>query len=417
MNAEIVATGTELLLGQNVDTNSAWLAQQLALLGIDVFFFQTVGDNEKRLEAALKLACERSQLIVMTGGLGPTVDDVTRKVMSRLTQKTLVYHENLAKNIEEFFTKLGRPCPKVNLNQAFAPQGAVIIPNPMGTAPGFICKTGKAQVACLPGVQAEMKAMFEATLKPFLKNLAPGGVIIKSRVYKTTGIGESVLNEKIADIFEKSTNPTVAVLAHAGGVDIRITAKAQGEDEADKLLNALGKTLTTRLPNFIYALDKDNLEHIVGQLLTTRHMTLAVAESCSGGLISHRITQVSGSSTYFLMGCVAYSNESKTAALKVDPELIKKHGAVSPEVAKAMAQGVRRAAKTDIGLSTTGIAGPTGGTAQKPVGLVYMGLADDQETQAFEFRFSGDRETIKLKASQAGLELLRRYGLQLPLRD
>ena len=386
-------------------------------MGIDVYAFQAVGDNEKRLEAALKIAMDRSQVVLMTGGLGPTVDDVTRKVLSRISQKPLVYHENMAKKIEEFFAKLGRACPKVNLNQAFAPQGASLIPNPLGTAPGFICKIGKSQVICLPGVQAEMKAMFEATVQPYLKNLAPSGILIKSRVFRTTGIPESVLNGKIADIFEKSTNPTVAVLASTEGVDIRLTAKAEGEVEANKLLDGLGKTLMTRLPNFIYGLDQDNLETIVGQLLTTRRWNLAVAESCTGGLISHRITQVSGSSNYFLGGYVVYSNESKTSVLKVNPDLIKRNGAVSLEVAKAMAEGVRKAAKSDIGLSTTGIAGPTGGTAEKPVGLVYIGLSDDQSTQAFEFRFSGARETVKHRTSQAALELLRRYGLQLPFWD
>src|SRR5579859_4539320 len=239
MNAEIVAIGTELLLGQNVDTNSSWLAQQLALMGIDVFAFQAVGDNERRIETALKLACERSQAVIATGGLGPTVDDVTRKVAARLAQKQLVYQEALAKEIEQFFAKLSRPCPKVNLNQAFIPQGATVIPNSHGTAPGFIVKVGKSHLACLPGVPSEMKAMFEETVKGFLRGLSPAGSLIKSRVFRTTGISESLLNEKILDIFEKSVNPTVAVLANAEGVDIRLTAKAGSEAEANSLLDGL----------------------------------------------------------------------------------------------------------------------------------------------------------------------------------
>src|SRR5580692_4273067 len=287
-----------MLLGQNVDTNSAWIARELALLGIDLYGFQAVGDNEKRIETALKLACDRSQVVITTGGLGPTVDDVTRKVIGRLAQKQLVFHDDLAKKIEERFAKFrpGKPFPKVNLNQAFIPQGASIIPNDNGTAPGFIIKVGKSHLACLPGVPAEMKAMFEETLKPFLKSLAPGGAIIKSRVFRTTGIDESALNEKILDIFENSINPTVGVLAHWEGVDIRLSAKAESEAKADSLIEGLGKILTTRLPNFIYGWDKDDLDTIVGRMLTTRQMTVATAESCTGGLISHRITQVPGSS-------------------------------------------------------------------------------------------------------------------------
>lgn len=419
MNAEIVAIGTEMLLGQNVDTNSAWIARELALLGIDVYGFQAVGDNEKRIEAALKLACDRSQVVITTGGLGPTVDDVTRKVIGRLAQKQLVFHDNLAKKIEERFAKFrpGKPFPKVNLNQAFIPQGASIIPNDNGTAPGFIIKAGKSHLACLPGVPAEMKAMFEETLKPFLKSLAPSGTIIKSRVFRTTGIDESALNEKILDIFEKSTNPTVGVLAHWEGVDIRLSAKAESEAQADNLIEGLGKTLTTRLPNFIYGWDQDNLETIVGRMLTTRRMTVATAESCSGGLIAHRITQVPGSSNYFLRGYVVYGNEAKTDSLQVDSKLIQQKGAVSREVAEALAANVRRISKADVGLSTTGIAGPSGGTAEKPVGLVYIGIAADQTAQAFEFRFTGNRDSVKKRTSQCALEILRRYCLQMPFRD
>jgi nicotinamide-nucleotide amidase len=417
MNAEIVAIGTELLLGQNVDTNSAWLAQQMALMGIDVYGFQAVGDNEKRIEATLKLACERSQVVIATGGLGPTVDDVTRKVAARLSLKPLVYHEEIAKQIEAFFVKIGRPFSKANLNQAFIPQGATVIPNPVGTAPGFIVKVSKTLLVCLPGVPVEMKAMFEATVKPHVKTLAPTGAIIKSKVFRTTGISESLLNEKILDIFERSTNPTVGVLAHSTGVDIRLTAKAASEAEADILLENLGKTLTTRLPNTIYGLDQDNLENIIGQLLMTRHLTLAVAESCTGGLITHRITQVPGSSNYLLRGYVLYSNESKTEAIQVGAELIRTKGAVSKEVALAMAENVRKVSKASIGLATTGIAGPGGGTNEKPVGLVYIAISDEESTQAFEFRFSGNRENVKFRTSQAALEILRRHCLQLPLVD
>jgi len=417
MNCEIIAIGTELILGQNLDTNSSWLAQQCAMIGVDVYSFQAVGDNEKRIEAAMKIACERSQFVITTGGLGPTVDDVTRKAAGHVAQKRLVYNDALAKEIEAFFIRLGKSCPKVNLNQAFIPQGATVVPNPNGTAPGFIVKVGKSYLACLPGVPVEMKGMFEAALRPFLKNLSPSGNIIKSRVYRTTGMSESLLNEKIVDVFEKSTNPTVAVLAHAEGVDIRLTAKAVDDPEADKLLEGLGKTLIGRLPNHIYGWDKDNLETIVGRLLTTHQKTLAVAESCTGGLIAHRVTQVPGSSQYFLAGWVVYSDRAKSASLGVDPKLIGLKGAVSPQVAEELARGAREKSGASVGISTTGVAGPGGGSAEKLVGLVYIGLSDDQTTQSFEFRFSGNRESIKLKSSQAALEILRRHCLKLSFKD
>ncbi len=417
MNAEIVAVGTELLLGQNVDTNSSWIAQRLALLGWDVFAFQAVGDNERRMEAALRLAAERSQAVLATGGLGPTVDDVTRKVAAKLSQRQLVFHEDLAKRIEERFSRSGKPFPKVNLNQAFIPQGATVVPNPVGTAPGFIVKVQKSHLICLPGVPAEMKAMFEETVGPFLKSLRPEGSLIKSRVYRTTGISESRLNEKIVDIFERSTNPTVGVLAHPEGVDIRLTAKAESGAQADTLLDSLGRVLTSRLPTVIYGLDRDGLETIVGRLLTTRRLTLAVAESCTGGLIAHRLTQVPGSSNYFLNGFVVYGNESKIRLLQVSPDLIETKGAVSRETAEFLARNCREKSRADIALSTTGIAGPGGGTPQKPVGLTYIAVADEQGAQAMEFHFTGDRETVKKKASQAALEILRRHCLQMPLSD
>jgi nicotinamide-nucleotide amidase len=417
MNAEVVAIGTELLLGQNVDTNSSWIARELALLGVDVYAFQQVGDNEKRMEEALKLACDRSRVVITTGGLGPTVDDLTRKVAAKVGQKTLIYYEHIVKEMEARFFRSGRPFPKSNLNQAFIPQGATIVPNPVGTAPGFIMKVGKSHLVCLPGVPREMKAMFETTVRPFLKSLEPATSIIKSRVYRTTGISESRLNEVIADIFESSTNPTIGVLAHPEGVDIRLTAKSATEEEADRLIDELGKTLTQRLPSTIYGLNEEELESIVGQMLTTRHMTLATAESCTGGLISSRITKVPGSSNYFLRGYVVYSNEGKSDMLNVDPKLIEKKGAVSAEVCKALAENARTQSKASVTLSTTGVAGPSGGSDEKPVGLVYIGLSDENGTLTFKFLFTGEREVVQAKAAQAALELLRRHCLGLPLGD
>jgi nicotinamide-nucleotide amidase len=415
MNAEIIAIGTEMLLGQTVDTNSAYLAGRLARLGINVFHHQTVGDNEKRVEDAFKTALGRSDLVLATGGLGPTVDDVTRKAASRATGRPLVFHDEISARIEAIFKERKLPFPKSNASQAYVPQGATLVPNPVGTAPGFIAKLGKASLICLPGVPSEMIAMFEATVEGHLRSLDPGGSVLLSSVYRTTGISESAVNERILDLFENSTNPTVAVLAKPEGTDIRLTARAATEAEAKALLEGLGKTLTARLPQHIYGWNQDDLETIVGRLLATRRMTLAVAESLTGGLVTHRLTEVPGSTTYFRRGYVTYSDQAKAECLGVDPGLIARHGAVSAETAVAMAKGCREKDGADLGLATTGIAGPSGGSDKKPVGLVYIALADESNHWVREYRFGGERDVVKRRAAQAALELTRRYCLQLPM--
>jgi nicotinamide-nucleotide amidase len=417
MNAAIVAVGTEFLLGAAEDTNSPWLAGELAALGFDVTSLRVVGDHEKRLEQALRDALRDHEAVVVTGGLGPTVDDVTRRVCAKVAGFPLVYREELALEIEAFFRKRNRPCPKANLNQAFTPQGAILVPNALGTAPGFVVKTGKAHLAVLPGVPSEMRPMFEGVVRPLLKALNPAGRVVRSRVYRTTGMPESQLNEVVRDLFEGSTNPSMAVAAHPEGVDIRLTACAEDEAKADRLLEALGKTVMGRLPNHVYGVNDDGLESIVGRLLRMRHLTVATAESCTGGLVARRLTSVPGSSDYFLRGYVTYSDASKTELLQVEEVLLRSRGAVSAEVAKAMALGCRVNAGSGVAVSLTGIAGPSGGTVEKPVGLVYTALADESGVQVFEQRFSGDRDTVQRKAAQAALELLRRHCLSLPLVD
>ena len=417
MNAAIIAVGTEFVLGASVDTNSAWIARELAALGYEVASLRAVADHEKRLEQALRDALRENDVVIVTGGLGPTVDDVTRRVVSKVTAIPLVYREEIARDIEAFFRSRGKPCPKANLNQAFTPQGALLVPNTLGTAPGFVVKTGQSHLAALPGVPFEMKPMFEAVVRPHLKSLRPDGRVVKSRVYRTTGMPESHLNEVIRDVFEGSTNPAVAVTAHPEGVDIRLTARGEDEAKADQLLETLGKTVMTRLPNHVYGLNDDGMEAIVGRLLKMRNLTLATAESCTGGLIARRITSVPGSSVYFLRGYVTYSDASKTDLLQVEETLLRSRGAVSAEVAKVMALHCRVNAGTSLGLATTGIAGPGGGSASKPVGLVFTALADESGVQVFEQRFSGDRDAVQRKTAQAALELLRRYCLSLPLAD
>jgi len=417
LKAEVISTGAEFLLGASLDTNGPWLARELAALGFQVDSLRLVGDQERDLEEAFQGALQRHDLVIVTGGLGPTVDDLTRKVVAKVTGRSLVYREELARGIEDFFKQRNWPCPKANLNQAFSPQGSLGIPNPLGTAPGFIVKTGKSHLAVMPGVPPEMKAMFEATLKPYLKSLGLGGSVVKSRVYRTTGMGECQLNEAIRDIFEKSQNPSVAVTVHPEGVDVRLTARAENDEKADVLLEALGKTVLARLPNHVYGMNEDGLEVIVGRLLKMRNISLALAESCTGGGIASRVTAVPGSSDYFRRGYVVYSNAAKSDLLQVEPTVLASRGAVSVEVAEQLARNCRKNAGVNLALSVTGIAGPAGGTPSKPVGLVFMGLADEAGVRVFEYRFSGDRETIRRRAIQAALELLRRYCLSLPLKD
>jgi len=417
MNAEIVVIGTEFLLGASVDTNSAWIARGLAAAGFDVQSVRTVGDHEKRLEEVLQSSLARHDLVVATGGLGPTVDDMTRRVAAKVSGHSLVYREDLARGIEEFFRKRNRPCLKANLSQAFTPQGGVLVPNSLGTAPGFIVKVGKSHLVVLPGVPSEMRVMFENTVVPYLKELRPGGAVVRSRVYRTTGMTESQLNETLRDIFESSKNPSMAVTADPEGVDVRLTARSESGEKADQMLEALGKTVLGRLPNHVYGLNEDGLETLVGRLLKMRHLTLSTAESCTGGLIARRLTDVPGSSDYFLRGYVVYSNEAKTDLLQVEGTLLKSRGAVSAEVAKSLAANCRKNSGSSLAVATTGIAGPGGGSDTKPVGQVFIALADESSSQVFEHRFSGDREGIRRRAAQAALELLRRYCLSLPLKD
>ena len=355
---------------------------------------------------------------------------------NRRMRLAILYVTVPATTIKSACRGLGRNAPAPNRSKSNRPAPADIISIAQQAMPKVIgqrlpcraqlipCSTvvsskplgGEVPPGLHAGGTAEMKAMFEATVKPFLLGLKPSGSVIQSRVYRTTGMSESQLNEIIREIFEKSTNPTVGVLAHKEGVDVRLTAKAATESEAQRLLDGLGKTLTQLLPNYIYGLDQDNLEASVGRMLTTRGLTLALAESCTGGLIAHRITRVPGSSKYFLAGYVSYSNESKTDLFGVDPALLKSKGAVSPEVAVKMAEGARKRSGASLALSTTGIAGPDGGSGEKPVGLVWMGLCDETGSQALECRFPGSRDNVQFRASQAGLELLRRHVLGMALK-
>jgi len=412
MNAEIITVGTELLLGQIVDTNFAFISQRLAEAGINIYFKTSVGDNEKRISDSIKLALNRSDAVIITGGLGPTVDDVTRAALVKTFNLKLVLNENVLKHMQSFFDLRKIKMPQNNLSQALVPNGSTVIENRNGTAPGLIVPVDKRFIIILPGVPSEMKPMMTETVIPFLKEHFKSEGILKSRVLKVYGLGESRIDELINELFRFCTNPTIALLASHLEVKIRLTARAKDEKEADELLSKLEHQLREKLHENIFAVNDDTMEKAVAMLLTLKRLTLATAESCTGGLLSSRLTDVPGSSAYFLRGAVTYSNQAKIDTLAVKKISLDMYGAVSKQVAEEMAEGARKLAGSDIGLSVTGIAGPDGGTLEKPVGLVYIAISTDNEMLSKEFRLSGDRIWIKERTAQSALDMLRRYLLQ-----
>ncbi len=417
MNAEIVAIGTELLLGFVVNTDTVFLSRMLAGLGINCYHQVTVGDNRQRLKETLRTALHRADLVITCGGLGPTVDDITLETISETTGRPLVLLRPLLKQIRSRFSRLNIRMPESNTRQAMIPQGAVVFPNNIGTAPGFLLKLRihgtDRYLAALPGPPAELMPMTERYLLPKLKRFT-GGMVIRSRTLKTTGLTESEVDAKVADILAFKGAVTVGIYAHPSQVDLRITAKAPNRRTADHLVSAVEKKIRRRLGNLVFGADNETLEEVVGKLLKKRGLTLSTAESCTGGLVGHRLTEVAGSSDYFLGGVVSYSNNVKTAALGVPAPLIKKHGAVSSQAAGAMADGVRRMTGSDLGLALTGIAGPTGGTKTKPVGLVYIALSTRRKTSVARCQFSGKRPLVKFRASQKALNTVRLHLLSRP---
>ncbi len=417
MGTEILTIGTELLLGQIVDTNASWIAQRLAEAGIDLFYKTTVGDNTARIEAALRQALSRAEVVITTGGLGPTEDDLTRDVVAAVLGRPLRLEPVVLAHIQRRFAHRKISMPDNNRKQAMVPEGAEVLHNPNGTAPGLYLKDGGRCVVCMPGVPAEMKPMITEQVIPRIRETFGIKSRIVSRVLKTCGISESKVDQAIGDYFREMRNPTIGVLAHAGEIHVRLTCKGEGPAEIARRLDELEGKIRERLGSLIFGRDEDTLEALVGQLLRERNATLAVAESCTGGLIASRITDISGSSDYFDRGVVAYSIAAKEQILRVPQATLGEFGAVSLPVARAMADGIRRLSGTTFGVSTTGIAGPTGGTPEKPVGLVCIALAWDGGDVAREHRFHGGRELIKYRAAQMALEMLRRHLLGVPISE
>lgn len=409
MQAEIVSIGTELLLGRTVNTNAAYLSKKLAGLGIDLFYQTTVGDNNVRLFTVLKRAIHRSDIIIGTGGLGPTVDDITLEVIAQVIQKKLILNSPVLKDIKAHFQKRHIPIPKDNVRQALIPEGARPLKNEVGTAPGLIIPYDKKVLIALPGVPQELKSMVERDVIPYLAKHFASKQVLVSRTIKTSGLAESQVNQKVKDILKLKPPLTVGIYVHTESVDLNITAKAGNRRQAQNLIKQVERKIHARLKDYIYGYDAQTLEEVVGQALSRNKKSIAIAESCTGGLISKRLTNISGSSKYFPLGIVVYGNYAKQALLGVHKEVLKKFGAVSKEVAKSLAKNVKDLAKTDLGLGLTGIAGPTGATEEKPVGLVYIALATPRKIICERFHFHGDRNAVRLRASQAALDMVRRF--------
>src|SRR5689334_22906054 len=394
LNAEIIAIGSEMLTPFRVDTNSLWLTERLNSMGVDVKLKTVVGDDESRLEVTIRDAMKRSEIVIATGGLGPTEDDITRKIFARVLRRQLILNDEILERLRARFAKRGMPMPEINARQALVMNGADVLPNPNGTAPGMMVAEGKCTVVMLPGPPREMKPMFDTSVAPVLRQRA-GDVLILRRKLSIFGLGESAVDERAAPVYTKYQNPSTTILFKDGQIELHLTAQVKSQIEGERLLDELAGQLEEVLGEYVFSRRDETLEQVVGDLLRWRGYSLATAESCTGGLLAGGITEVPGSSEYFLEGVVTYSNKAKTRMLGVPAAMIEEHGAVSEPVACAMAWGVRRLAGSTFGIGVTGIAGPGGGSEEKPVGLVYIAMADEDNVTARKFIFPGDRQFIR----------------------
>lgn len=406
MKAELISIGTEILLGDIVNTNAQFLAKELATLGIDVYHQCVIGDNEERVLAAFEEAFKRCDIIITTGGLGPTQDDLTKELGAKYFNKKMIFHEPSLDWIKKYLNIEDEEILEANKNQAYFPEGSVILPNEKGTAPGAIISENNKTLIILPGPPKEMRAMFTNHVVKYLSNLT--GEIIKSKTLRMFGIGESLMAKKVNNIIQESTNPTVAPYAKDYEVTLRVTAKEKSEDKCDELINSKCNEIKCILEEYIYGEGEKSLDIVVAELLCEKKLSISTAESCTGGMIASTLIAYPGISKVFKEGAVTYSNEAKIKLLGVNKETINKFGVVSKEVAKEMCEGMARIANTDISISTTGLAGPEGGTDEKPVGLVYVGLFIKGKTIVQKLNLTGDRESIRKKATMNALNILRK---------
>ena len=408
-SVEIVTIGTEILLGHLLDTNSVYVASRLADHGVDVFAKHSVGDNADRLAAMLDDVLARADGAITTGGLGPTVDDLTKDAVGRAVGKPLVLHEPSLRAIEERFTVFGRPMTENNRRQAYLPQGCVVLDNPHGTAPGFVALRDDGKfVACMPGVPREMKPMLDEKLVPWLVARFGLRSAIYTKTLHTVGIGESQLDSIVEDLFSSLENPKIAMLAHTGSVDVKVMAKAESRAEADAMIAPVAEELRRRIPSGYFGDDDVTLPRAIVDALRARGLRFATAESCTGGQVADALVSVAGASDVFRGGVVAYDNAVKTALLDVPEGTLDRFGAVSEETAVAMARGARARLGADVVISITGIAGPSGGSPEKPVGLVWFALAFGDEVEAKRLTFPGTRADVRERATIAALSLVWR---------
>ncbi len=410
MTVELICVGTELLLGNIVNTNAAFISEKCAMLGLSMYYQSVVGDNEGRLEELLKTAWNRSDVVILSGGLGPTQDDLTKETAAKVMGRPLVEDARARREIEDFMAKRGRLVTENNWKQAMVPKGSLVLYNPNGTAPGIIMEDGEKCMILLPGPPNELVPMFEEQVYPYLHRMQPE--IICSKMVKLCGIGESSAETKILDLIERQSNPTVAPYAKTGEVHLRITAKAKSEQEAYRLMEPVEQELRARFGDLIYTDEPEvTLEMAIYELLKANGLTVTTAESCTGGLLAGRLINVPGISQYLKEGYVTYSNEAKEKLLGVPAETLKRHGAVSPQTAEAMAEGGAKAADADLCIAVTGIAGPDGGTEEKPVGLVYMSCYCRGTCYTEKNQYTGSRSKIREYSVASALTLLRRAVL------
>ena len=412
MIVELISVGTELLLGNIVNTNARFLADKCALLGLSMYNQVVVGDNRERLADAVKTALSRSDLVILTGGLGPTEDDLTKETCAEAMGYGLVEDAHTRARIEEYFkNSIFKEVPDNNWKQAMVPEGAIVLDNNNGTAPGLILEKDGKRAVLLPGPPNEMIPLFQGQVEPYLQKLRPE--LIVSRMVKICGKGESQVEDELLDLIDKQTNPTIATYAKTGEVHVRVTASAPNEETAERLIKPVVKEIKRRFGMAVYSIrEEETLEMAVVRLLKKYDLTVATAESCTGGLVAGRIVNVPGASDVFREGFITYSNKAKRKHLDVSKNTIKKYGAVSKETAREMAVGGVFATDSDICVAITGLAGPGGGTEEKPVGLVYMACCLGDNVTVEKYQFKGNREKIREQSVVRALDLVRRTILQ-----
>jgi competence/damage-inducible protein CinA-like protein len=410
MNAEIIAVGSELLTPYRLDTNSLWLTDELNKIGIRVIHKAVVGDAPDEMRSSFRHALDRADLIIASGGLGPTDDDRTRETVAELLGRKLHLDDAIVREIQERFRRFARTMPEINKRQAMVPEGATVLPNPRGTAPALWLEADGHIIVLLPGVPHELKSIFESEVRPRLAKIS-GDERLFTRDLRTTGLGESDVETRVRPLYQLYPDTETTILASPTGTQLHPRTWSRNAAKAEKLLDEITDRMALALGEHLYSTKGEALEEVVARVLTENRATVAVAESCTGGMLAERLTNVPGSSSYFLGGVICYSNELKISLVGVPQSLIESKGAVSSEVALALADGIRKRTGATLGVGITGISGPGGGTPEKPVGLVHIGLADEHGPRERAYRFPGDRERIRQFAAQSALDAVRRYYL------